>query len=1080
MIPEIRLGRDRKTIAVLGAQLSRLWGADFMAGVLESARSHDMNVIYFVGGRPVAVAAPESGVRSYGLYDLIKPGQFDGVLLTADIGHGPSPEDIKNFCRMFAPAPVASFAVPAEGVTSFTADNGGGMRALIAHLIEVHGYKRIAFFRGTPGQMEADQRFNAYREELKAHNIGFDEQLVVVGDHTPESGHAAVRTLLDERGIRVQAIASSNDRMAFGVMEALQQRGILVPDSIALTGFDDMKESQSLGVPLTTVHQSFEDAGRQAFGALVKRINGEFVPEVNILPVHLMVRWSCGCLPESVQRAVVLSREVAHTGKLENKRDAAIRAFCAAAGIAENHPAIIQFLDIFGRTWDIFLACLSVNDRSDDFLKMVQAMVELLQSHGYDSTVWHNVISTFRKYALGGITNNSDMILRVENLFQQARLLTGELSQRAQAYRRLQFEQQEEALINFSFSMAPAMTFEAIGEAITRNFPLLGLERWYVMFYSDVSVPSSVSSPLPESYRLLMQYDQKKFNIPQEKSALATGRLVPRGKTPEDHRYDAVVMPLSLASNRFGFMWSEMGPADWDVYVRLKNLLSSALLRTMLVQQREQAQREVERLLNEARERAVELARARDVAEKAAAQNAKLFESEKERRRGAEALARSSRQLSSLTTVEKLPLQILEQLQQVLTYERGILFMENVNGDPLVRAQYGFTADMNVAEFRLKINNMDFYQAVLNRGETLLISDIKLVTDWEQPEWLPRDRSWMGVPLYSKGRVVGLLVLGRSKTSFTGDDVLLAATFAMQAIVSLENARLYDEVTGMNQMMERMVAQRVEELNSAYKNLAKHDKNKSAFIQVAAHELRTPLTIIKGYLSILQSDESVRDNSLLAQAVEGVLQGTNRLQQVVNSMLDVARLDNQTISPRAEQVNLGLTLRLILQNYKGDLELRHLTLDLSPAIRDIPPLAADSELLQKALDHVIVNAIKFTPDGGSISVLADVVDDPRLGQCAEIRIRDTGIGIDPEHHKIIFEKLYQLGKVELHSSSRTSFKGGGAGLGLAIASGIVKAMQGSIWVESPGQDEEKCPGSTFFIRLPLVKDGAAPAASLPS
>ena len=130
---------------------------------------------------------------------------------------------------------------------------------------------------------------------------------------------------------------------------------------------------------------------------------------------------------------------------------------------------------------------------------------------------------------------------------------------------------------------------------------------------------------------------------------------------------------------------------------------------------------------------------------------------------------------------------------------------------------------------------------------------------------------------------------------------------------------------------------------------------------------------------------------------------------------------------------------------------------------------ADPELLKKALDHVIVNAIKFTPDGGTIAISTAIVDDTRLGKCAEIRIKDSGIGIDAEHHKIIFEKLYQLGKVELHSSSRTSYKGGGAGLGLAIASGIVKAMQGSIWVESAGHDEEKFPGSTFFIRLPLVK-----------
>jgi signal transduction histidine kinase len=569
---------------------------------------------------------------------------------------------------------------------------------------------------------------------------------------------------------------------------------------------------------------------------------------------------------------------------------------------------------------------------------------------------------------------------------------------------------------------------------------------------------------------LLLQYDQNKFQIPQEKSAIATGRLVPRGKTPEDHRYTAIVMPLALASNRFGFMWAELGPTDWDVYVRLKNLLSSALLRTMLVQQREQAQMEVERLLNDARERAVELARARDVAEKAAAQNAKLFESEQARRRGAEALARSSRQLSSLTTVNKLPQQILEQLQQVLPYDRGILFMEDVNGAPRIRSHQGLPAEANDSELRLQINGKGFYETIARKGETLLISDVNAVKGWSQPDWLPQDRSWLGVPLYSKDKVIGLLAMSRSKNAFSDDDGLIATTFAMQAIVALENARLYDEVTGISQMMERMVSQRVEELNNAYNTLAKHDKNKSAFIQVAAHELRTPLTVIKGYLGMLQAEPNIKNNGVLSQAIEGVLQGTNRLHQIVSSMLDVARLDNQITNPHVEPVSLSLILRLIYKDYVKDLAARNLTLSLDEAIKDIPPLLADSELLKKALDHVIVNAIKFTPDGGSVNISAQVVEDARLGRCAEVRIKDTGIGIDAEHHKIIFEKLYQLGTVELHSSSRTNYKGGGAGLGLAIASGIVKALQGSIWVESSGHDEVNFTGSTFIIRLPLVKE----------
>jgi signal transduction histidine kinase len=186
-------------------------------------------------------------------------------------------------------------------------------------------------------------------------------------------------------------------------------------------------------------------------------------------------------------------------------------------------------------------------------------------------------------------------------------------------------------------------------------------------------------------------------------------------------------------------------------------------------------------------------------------------------------------------------------------------------------------------------------------------------------------------------------------------------------------------------------------------------------------------------------------------------------------MLDVARLENQVLSPHLEPVTLGPILRLIQKDYASDLAMRKLDLQIDPNINSAPQVLGDSELLQKAIDSVVVNAIKFTPDGGSISISTEKINVNGHGDFCEIRIRDTGIGIDPANHKIVFEKLYQLGKVELHSSGRTKFKGGGPGLGLAIAAGIVKAHKGKIWVESPEYDEEKLPGSTFFIQIPIAK-----------
>jgi len=1065
----IHSSSERKTIGVFASQVGRAWGAEFIAGINDAAAGHNVNLVHFIGGKLASMLTDDKNKPSYGLYDLAKPGQLDGLLLTADVAYGTSAEDLQKFSDRYGTVPIVTQSVEMNGATMFIADNAEGMRAVVRHLIEEHGYKSIAFLRGIHGQIDAEQRFQAYKDELKAHNLRFDEDLVVDGDYTSESGSSAIRVLLEERRLRFQAVVAANDSMAFGALDALQQRGVRVPDDVAVTGFDDLREAQATGVPLTTVRQSFYTAGKHAMETLLKRINGDTVPRVTVTPTQLLVRWSCGCLPENVRQAAVAPRDVAKTGRLENKREAALRALLNSAGVTEQDPALLQFKDAFGRAWDGFLLTVNGRSSSDEFLKTINAMIELMQKHGLVPAVWHNVISMMRRYALGGITSHTTM-LQAENLFQQARLLAGELSQRAQAYRRLVLEQQENLLHGFSFSMAPAMSMEEIGAAISEHFPAMGIERWYVMFYSDVTAPQSISAPPPESYDLLFQYEGSRFEIPQKRMSMGTGQLVPRGKTPVDHRYTAVVMPLSLARNRFGFMWVEMGPPDWEIYVRIRNLVSSALLRVMLVQQKEQAQMEVERLLREARERTTELAIAKEFAERTAGENAKLYSSEQTRRQAAESLTKSARQLSSLGTVTEVPQQILTQLSQLIRFDRGTIFLEDINGIPRLVANIGFPADAPMESLAYTMRGTNVYHHIARQFEPLVIGDVQNMQSWQQPDWLPEDRSWLGIPLYSKNKVIGMLTLSRSApAAFNQDDVLLANTFAMQASIALENARLYDDLNRFNQMMERMVEQRVDELSSAYQTLAKLDKNKSDFIQVAAHELRTPLTVIKGYMGMVKTAPAVKNDPSLVQVMEGVLQGTNRLHQIVNSMLDVARLENQVLTPHLESVALGPILRLIRKDLLEDLQARGMTLELDPSINSAPLLPADSELLKKALENVIINAIKYTPDGGSIFVEARSVQLDGRGEFCEIRIRDTGIGIDPANHTIVFEKLYQLGKVELHSSGRTKFKGGGPGLGLAIAAGIVKSHQGKIWVESSGYDEEKLPGSTFIIQLPLAK-----------
>ncbi|MCC7207684.1 MAG: cyclic nucleotide-binding domain-containing protein [Anaerolineae bacterium] len=260
----------------------------------------------------------------------------------------------------------------------------------------------------------------------------------------------------------------------------------------------------------------------------------------------------------------------------------------------------------------------------------------------------------------------------------------------------------------------------------------------------------------------------------------------------------------------------------------------------------------------------------------------------------------------------------------------------------------------------------------------------------------------------------------------------------------------------------------IEELRTAFETLEKLDRAKLDFIEVTAHELRTPLTVMRGYASMMLGDPAVQGNSALHEMVEGIISGSQRLHEIVNNMLDVQRIDMDQLSVASVPVSLPSILRGLENDFRPVLQMRRLTLDMDLAhASDVAFIEADPMLISKALNHVLMNAIKYTPDGGAVRVRLFYEHDEKLGLAAHIQIADTGIGVDPAYLELIFEKFYRLGDVALHSSGKTAFKAGGPGLGLAIARGAVLAHGGRIWAESAGHDEERMPGSIFHILLPV-------------
>ena len=268
-----------------------------------------------------------------------------------------------------------------------------------------------------------------------------------------------------------------------------------------------------------------------------------------------------------------------------------------------------------------------------------------------------------------------------------------------------------------------------------------------------------------------------------------------------------------------------------------------------------------------------------------------------------------------------------------------------------------------------------------------------------------------------------------------------------------------DRIRANDQMM-------ITDLQKANKVLRQLDRNKLEFIQVAAHELRTPLTVLLGYINVLRSLVDMKTTAALSEVIDGIIHGTNRIHEVVNMMLDVSRIDADTLKVASVPIPLKQVVNDMVHDLTKAAVDRKIEIVSSHA-EDTPTINGDPTLIQKALYHLIVNAIKYTPDGGKVTISTRPIMMETNAPGVEITVNDTGIGLDAEHHELIFEKFYQVGSVALHSSGKTSFKGGGPGLGLAIVRGVANAHGGKVWVESPGHDEIHFPGSTFYLQLPI-------------
>jgi signal transduction histidine kinase len=280
---------------------------------------------------------------------------------------------------------------------------------------------------------------------------------------------------------------------------------------------------------------------------------------------------------------------------------------------------------------------------------------------------------------------------------------------------------------------------------------------------------------------------------------------------------------------------------------------------------------------------------------------------------------------------------------------------------------------------------------------------------------------------------------------------------------AIERHRIQQELRDLNGHLEQRVAERTEELTLAYESLARAnddlrelDRMKSAFMDVTSHELRTPLTTILGVLSVLER-RMPPECAEMTKLVSIAAHSSRRLERLVVRALQVEETEEYEKRVSLGPVKPADVAREALREVAAFAELRGQSLE-TRFEDDLPPIPLDRDKILDVLLNLLMNAIKFTPDGGSI-VLSIRSAPPDF---AEFRVTDTGVGIDDADKPHLFKQLFASFDTHHHSSGEYEFNKRGLGLGLALARKFVEMHRGAIGVEST-----QGKGATFWFRIPV-------------
>ncbi len=579
-------------VGLLIGQMEESYISLIWPGIIEYIEKNNATLIIFAARSPQTKDG--CNFADNVINDFITEENIDGlIIMTGEMSNYLKRAKIEKLCRQFKFIPAVSIAYKLNNIPAVLVKNRTGILEAIDHLVQVHKHKRIAFIKGAEGNFEARIRFDAYKEGLSNNKIDFNSELVLPGNFTRETGRAAVELLIDKRKKKVDAILAADDVMALAALEALQDRGIVVPDEIAIVGFDDIVEAGYTMPPLTTVKQSLYEQGWTAAKTVLKMIKGEKVPDVIHLPTELVVRQSCGCLPKSVfsqKDAVFIEKK--ESNKIEKMMDKETVVSSVFNDFIDPDMKTETNKKWLFDVLNSFYEDLIDKEAGNRFLIAVYKMLNKNNKNDINIRGWQKIFHNLRHRVLSCMSD-SKVIQKVDYLFQRSEILVEEVLLRKMSFGKILMIEKNWTLSEITRSLSTTFDIEELMFFISEEIPRLNVKNFFIALYDeDVQSIKNPEWKLPQESEIIFAHnDRGRIDLSKYDPIFLTRDIF--HKKIHYNSTSWIIMPLFFKFEQFGFIVFEFDSEKLFLYEMLRSQISSVLKGALLLKERKEAENEL-------------------------------------------------------------------------------------------------------------------------------------------------------------------------------------------------------------------------------------------------------------------------------------------------------------------------------------------------------------------------------------------------------------------------------------------------------------------------------------------------------